>query len=258
MKKILAAALSVLIGSLGLTVVDKTLESRVATLESEVVALREEVSGYHSIPEELEEDFISGVTLTYPPDIDIPTISPIPLNTIAPTKHYETGFSLEKTEDSQYKFLLQVFENGFVRYIPPNVNTTVALPTDTDSLGACNEYYLYLTESNATITKIDKSTEYVSNYDNDYSLVVTSYEQETTFVTITYNGYTDPSLAGRKIDFYTEVSYQNYWIFHRMGCFDNTIKEDGSFSFTEIYCFYDESLNTGNPLTYSVKSISIK
>ena len=44
MKKIIAAALSVLIGSLGLTVVDKTLESRVATLESEVVELREEVS----------------------------------------------------------------------------------------------------------------------------------------------------------------------------------------------------------------------
>ena len=47
MKKIIAAALSVLVGAFGYTIVDSAIEDRVSTLESEVVELREEVSRYH-------------------------------------------------------------------------------------------------------------------------------------------------------------------------------------------------------------------
>ncbi len=47
MKRIIAAALSVLVGAFGYTIVDKALENRVATLESEVVELREIISQYH-------------------------------------------------------------------------------------------------------------------------------------------------------------------------------------------------------------------
>ena len=46
MKRIIAAALSILVGAFGYNIVDKALEDRVATLESEVVELKEEVSGY--------------------------------------------------------------------------------------------------------------------------------------------------------------------------------------------------------------------
>ena len=48
MKKIIAAALSVLVGAFGYTIVDSAIEARVATLESEVVELREIISDYHN------------------------------------------------------------------------------------------------------------------------------------------------------------------------------------------------------------------
>ena len=47
MKKIIAAALSILVGAFGYTIVDSAIENRVATLESEVVELREIISDYH-------------------------------------------------------------------------------------------------------------------------------------------------------------------------------------------------------------------
>ena len=47
MKKIIAAALSILVGAFGYTIVDSAIEDRVATLESEVVELREIISQYH-------------------------------------------------------------------------------------------------------------------------------------------------------------------------------------------------------------------
>ena len=47
LKKIIAAALSVLVGAFGYTIVDSAIEDRVATLESEVVELREIISDYH-------------------------------------------------------------------------------------------------------------------------------------------------------------------------------------------------------------------
>ena len=48
MKKIIAAALSILVGAFGYTIVDSAIEDRVATLESEVVELREIISDYHN------------------------------------------------------------------------------------------------------------------------------------------------------------------------------------------------------------------
>ena len=47
MKRIIAAALSILVGAFGYTIVDSAIEDRVATLESEVVELREIISDYH-------------------------------------------------------------------------------------------------------------------------------------------------------------------------------------------------------------------
>ena len=49
MKKFIAAALSVLVGAFGYTIVDSTIEARVSSLESEVVELREEISKYHYV-----------------------------------------------------------------------------------------------------------------------------------------------------------------------------------------------------------------
>ncbi len=48
MKKIIAAALSVLVGAFGYTIVDSTVDARISSLESEVVELREEISRYHN------------------------------------------------------------------------------------------------------------------------------------------------------------------------------------------------------------------
>lgn len=51
MKRIIAAALSILVGAFGYTIVDSAIEDRVSTLESRVVELEEIVSSYHNITE---------------------------------------------------------------------------------------------------------------------------------------------------------------------------------------------------------------
>ena len=49
MKKIIAAALSILVGAFGYTIVDGSIEGRVSTLESQVWLLQEEIKQYHSM-----------------------------------------------------------------------------------------------------------------------------------------------------------------------------------------------------------------
>lgn len=49
MKKIIAAALSILVGAFGYTIVDSSVESRISSLESQVESLKGEIERYHSL-----------------------------------------------------------------------------------------------------------------------------------------------------------------------------------------------------------------
>ena len=116
MKKIIAAALSVLLGTVGLTVVDKTIESRVATLESEVVELREEVSNYHTtivyetIPTNQEPS-------TEDLSIDFSETS-CPEETEEPSSGFFVGDYLFESTNSTRKFLIREYDDGTFKYIP--------------------------------------------------------------------------------------------------------------------------------------------
>lgn len=252
MKRIIAAALSVLVGTFGYTIVDKALEDRVATLESEVVELREEVSGYH--PQYSEYD-----------------------TTIDMSKPLSVGSYLIESSESLHKFLIREYTNGELRYISYNnyesvsfVNRTLTeiQPTTTRPAttrpatthlavnGTTNgyvtttdaqtyvpvyplaDYFLYITESSAQITDISEEISYVYGYDKDYSLSSKPITTKTTtYITVLCKGYTDSALSGKKIVFYifendrysiTSLKYPKEIIV-------NKINSDGSFEYKAVY-----------------------
>ncbi len=90
MKKIIAAALSVLVGAFGYTIVDSTIENRVSRLESEVYELREEISNQH-----LNYQITDGCGLIH------------------------VDKQLVKSENFRSKFLVRIHNSGYVEYVSP-------------------------------------------------------------------------------------------------------------------------------------------
>lgn len=257
MKKIIAAALSVLIGSLGLTVVDKTIESRVATLESEVVELREEVSNYHT----------TNVYETIPTDqepstedlsIDFSETS-CPEETEEPSSGFFVGDYLFESTNSTRKFLIREYYDGTYKYIPSysyepvsfvqNPTTTVSItettpfsspngqtPDDPEASTeylprTTNEYFLYLTDVTAQWTESKEEYSYSYHYDKDYSQVSQRHTTENNYIVVKYKGYTDPNLSGTKINF---VVNNYHW--EQISISNNVIDENGYFDFEVVYC----------------------
>ena len=111
MKKIIAAALSILVGAFGYTIVDSAIEDRVATLESEVVELREEVSRYHP-------NYSSNTTTR-----KTTSITSRPTSTINDSYWQPTtiGSFLEESSNTMRKFLLRKWSTGRVQYISPSI-----------------------------------------------------------------------------------------------------------------------------------------
>lgn len=252
MKRIIAAALSVLVGAFGYTIVDKALEDRVATLESEVVELRQEVSEYH--PQYSE----------YGTTIDL-------------SKPLTIGSYLTESSDSLRKFLIREYTNGDFRYISHNnykpvsfvdrISTTneptTIHPTTTQPIvnstmndnfagdfvtttcaqtyipiNPVADYFLYITESSAQITDISEDVSYIFGYDKDYSWESKPLTTKTTtYITVSCKGYTDPILSGKKTVFYF-VEDDRYSITHSMApkkIIVNKIYSDGSFEYKAIY-----------------------
>lgn len=115
MKKIIAAALSVLVGAFGYNIVDKALEDRVTSLESEVVELREEVSRYH--PQYSEYDTTKSDTTVN--NYSTTKKSPASTNNnIDPSQPLAIGSYLTESTDSLNKFLIREYSSGNFRYIP--------------------------------------------------------------------------------------------------------------------------------------------
>lgn len=260
MKKIIAAALSVLLGTVGLTVVDKTIESRVATLESEVVELREEVSNYHTtivyetIPTDQEPS-------TEDLSIDFSETS-CPEETEEPSEEPSSGFFvgdyLYEDYDSQHKFLLRKYSNGSIIYISPksyngpiNSQTTYSAPINgdvaiDDPQYTYTDHFLYITETSAQWTETEEEISYSYSYDKDYSQVSTPHITEQNYVTIRYKGYTDPELAGKRINFVLDSSTPE-----QISITNNVIDENGGFDFEVVYCY------PSTPYHYCINSIRI-
>lgn len=244
MKKIIAAALSVLVAAFGYTIVDSTIENRVASLESEVVELREEISKNHTtayIP--------TGYQTTHGPDTTWVTTTRV-TTTAKRTDIYEGRF-FDKSDSSKSKFLLRFYSTGRIEYVSPDEyeTTTAVLTTHTTTVpkttsyttapfsttAVCegttfggttatteavitsttkadetttqpsyDEYFLYLTNSSVQVSEVNITEEATYWYDNNYSLTSSAVNTSTMTVLVTYKGYTDPIFAGYKVNIYSE------------------------------------------------------
>ena len=123
MKKIIAAALSILLGAFGYTIVDKALEDRVATLESEVVELRENISWYHN------ENFDSKQIV----------------------EEIKIGRELKKQSTSKSEFIFRNFGDGKLVCFESNWMETQYMSYPY----SFSEHVLRIDSSNVTVTSIE-------------------------------------------------------------------------------------------------------
>lgn len=264
MKRIIAAALSVLVGAFGYTIVDQAMEDRVTNLESEVVELRGEVSKYH--PKNTTSPYEGSEVFT--------------TEAVGYTGA-QVGDFLVETENSTRKFLIREYNDGRYVYIPSynyepvsfGQKATTAIEatniTGDDVLDgfemtttqpyALKEYFLYVTESTAQITAIEDKVSYSYGYDKNYSEVSKPINKIKTFVTVTYKGYTDSSLAGKKIQVETEFTPYDgdYFNCYQERIEGNIIKSDGSFECIIVYS--DSYIHYSSiPYYFVIRSLSIK
>lgn len=265
MKRIIAAALSILVGAFGYTIVDSAIEDRVATLESEVVELREEVSRYHpnyssqtttrrattSNFTTIKNDTSTIVTTEKPTTTWVDLSAPI-----------QIGSYLKEDSRSMHKFVLRKWDNGRIEYVSPNSYGneptghifTMTQPGDqtitlTTSVLRSKDYFLYIIENSAKVTDVSDDISYSHWYDKDYSKVTTEISRPKTTVKILCKGYTDPIFAGKEL-------LINGWL---GGYGDFTLKViiglDGKFDCDEkLYCNGYISAYRN----YSFESISVR
>ncbi|MBQ2693919.1 MAG: hypothetical protein IJF57_00045 [Clostridia bacterium] len=223
MKRIIAAALSVLVGAFGYTIVDKALENRVATLESEVVELREEVS------RDSHENNLNNVINT----------------SNVEQKKLEVGQFINESSNSRHKFLIRKYSNGRIEYRSPKSLGMPHLTTARHFYDAApvpysesysdnlqyNDCYLYISESFAQITKIiTHETVCYSWLDDNYSKQTTNVGQYKTEILFSGKGFTDSSLAGRKI--FLDINFDHYY--HQIEGIEFVVNEDGSFDYSTL------------------------
>ena len=231
LKKIIAAALSVLVGAFGYTVVDKALEDRVATLESEVVELREEVSRNHqytTFPYDGSKVFSTSEDIFFP------------------TESHEIllGDYLTEVKGSIKKFLIREYPYDNFEYIPhqnydpvsfvsrPIAGNTAYFATTTPNTPLA-EYYVNIEDVSAQITDIHEENWVSRGYNSDYSTVTKTGSLTVTSITVSCNGYTDSALSGKRIILNLNL-YEQY-DFYPSKIISNTIKDDGTFEYKAIY-----------------------
>lgn len=235
MKRFIAAALSVLVGTFGYTIVDSTIEARVSSLESEVVELREEVSKYHgnNIPTGNEQTTPANTEYDNPTTehFSIITTYPSATNSYPTTGIYPAqGDFLFKDPDGQTKFLFRKYSDGSIQYVSYD---DLNFPTGSNQ-EAFDEYYLYVTNSSAQILSVEEETTYNSWYDKDYSMYTSVSTYKKVLVSVEIIGYTDPVFAGKKIKF----SHYSHPQITSINIADSFICSDGSFSYRAEYIVY--------------------
>ena len=248
MKKIIAAALSILVGTFGFTIVDKELIERVDNLEYSVSSMQERIDQMESSTSETTKDMISSMPVT--------TQDSQPL---------EVGYEIPVSDNQMEKFLIE-WNGRYSNYIRPGMNngaistvdfhvantlkmsynaytttsTMTSRPTTTTTTKPftnttkpttkitttqiiSTEYFIYIDNATAKISNIyeDKS----SYYDSDYSVCTKVYK--TYSVDVCIKGHTSEELAGNYIKF-NEVYISDI-------CMDyyetpqTTINSDGTF-----------------------------
>lgn len=241
MKKIIATALSILVGAFGYTIVDSAIENRVTSLESEVVELREEFSKQH--PPYSEKETVKKPSVTKV----ITTRKKTTTNRVDLSQPLAVGSYLIEKDSSVHKFLIRENLYGRFEYVSSNNYEPVSLisrPLETTEAFTrvygedpyVAEYFVYINDSSAQITDITEEVSYKYSYDKDYSSVSEPINKTIIQITVLCTGYTDAALAGKKIILSTDLNLDRFDDpYYNREIISNTVNPDGSFEYKVIY-----------------------
>lgn len=220
MKKIIAAALSILVGAFGYTIVDNTVEDRIASLESQVA----ELQAYHTKVEASEiyttENYSSDVSVTY-------TETTNPNYVVGQKRNWNLSGSVTK-------FLIRVYSDDSVCAYSPDTLNAIEESTMIDNNAdkeIVDEHYLYITAAYSEITKvIEKEMTTRIEFDDDFSTTIHTemYKPNITYKVVVI-GRTDDSLKGRMIERFYCTDNSTYWLNG-----EAKISEDGLFEFVSV------------------------
>lgn len=265
MKKIIATALSLIVGVFGYTIADKELSTRVDDLEASVSSMQEEISSLHDTkPTTIPE------TITY---------TNVIANTTTSTTHSipKIGSDILPFGGSfKSKFMLRCYSDGGISYIPtgdsplPGYTTTTItnVHKETTTQLTYTDVLLCLTNVEAIVSVSESFTEPYSYYDEDYSVVYSYQDKQNNEVTFKFKGNTSPELSGKLVnfdlqfwhDYYHDITPSNITI-----TTDNTIDTSGNFEYTVVYkfsenisgFFLDDSVNNGC-IKYVIDGLTVK
>lgn len=213
MKKLIAAALAILLSSTGLVVVDHTLEDRVVVLENQVSSLQGDVSSLNESIVSLEKSESNNQT-THKDISNKFLVS----DTIPVSDSQKTEFNLHymKTSFSEY-----IFDNEYAPNYYDEYKDNVVFETD---------YKLTLSELSFTVLSDKKKEE---NERHNYTTTHLYDYREITML-VKCKGKTSSEFAGKTVKF--DLIYdKDASILHTAIYKPNTLKavigEDGSFSF---------------------------
>lgn len=192
MKKLIAAALAILLGSTGYVIVDHTLEGRVEKLEEQLSSQQVVIS---SMEELLNTTYLKPTPMTT-------TTRKTTTTTKTTDEFYSTGDKIKLDKRQRYKFSV-VYVKGYYDYgdvqspyskiYDVEYSDDIIDPEVTETYRS-NPYDVTLTELSAEVVdyqEIEKSTLY------DYTTYV--FNEYSTKIKVTIKGHTSPDLAGKKI-----------------------------------------------------------
>lgn len=253
MKKIIAAAMSVLLGAFGFTITDKKVEERLSNLEASVSSMQEEISSLHE---------------TKPVTIPETTTTNSESSTTNPTITIGTEI-LPYYGSYQSKYMLRCYSDGRITYVPTHSSDSYfPVSTTTSSQLTYTDILLYLTEVEANVTVSENYTEPHSYYDKDYSIVHSYKDKQNNEVAFKFKGNTSPELSGKLVNFDLQFWYDyDHDIVPSsvMITTDNSIDSDGNFEYTVIYKFSesisgffpDDTIDNGC-MKYDITQVTVK
>ncbi|MGN1478819.1 MAG: hypothetical protein ACI4XH_03555 [Acutalibacteraceae bacterium] len=235
MKKIIAAAISILVGTFGFTIVDKELIERVDNLEYSVSSMQEQIDQMEPSTYETTK---ANVITSMP-------------GTTQDSQPLEVGYEIPVSENQMKKFLIE-WNGQSSKYIKPgndNIKVTSLWTTSISiSTNYEQEYFIYIDKASAKVSNIYEDTS--SYYDSDYSVCTkVNYSYE---IDVCIKGYTSSELAGNYIKF-NEVYFSDIHIDYYETP-QTIIKSDGTF---EVKLSIDLlNLNKSNTLSFDSPKIS--
>lgn len=236
MKKIIAAALSILVGTFGYTIVDSAIENRVSKLESDYASLQNVVSSLCDVHHEttaLEESTTSI-------DISVPHTYP----------SLESPVDLQANFEHPIKFYLRLYSDGYVSVMSPGDSLTPVNPTGSTEI-TYEDHWLYITDSSAKLVAGEDVTRLYM--DKNYS-TTSVYDSTNASIMVSVTGYTNPVFAGKKLQICGSLV-------NCSGSIEDSgiINSDGTFSFTQRIDSWSNyyKLDDMKSLEYRITSVRV-